>query len=546
MKDDPSRLSFFHLCFESLSEVKWILISLKLTSRKVIQSVNPSCNFVIGLVLLPSSYTFIFANMSFRLDLSPRRSLSQDSQEASLPSPLTVTSTTSVTSSVNRDSNEAKEDDRRTSSSSGQMEGTRSPHESSEAVITSPTEPPSPSSLQSSSPSFSDNRKERDTLSDTSTSVPPSVHDLVSSPLMTKGISSEDKFKSQDGDEEKSHRLNSRRRPELTTDEDDQENLKNHKMNDPVLLTTATLLEEPKKDDTHDPVIESTVTTPIPVLETKEDDKFKNRKLANLRPKLRKLKSNLTDVDKKKKWTRITYASYVKPRRIVVSQGSLVETLLQDTRPTSSFNNKLFMHRSSKMITSFPNETIHVSLFLTTFYTNDSKVLKNTLLLYLNFYLHLLTWIFNVCLVLQENASSDSANEREALELSSSEVSKVSLNDVRDHPKSHQQERNPSSAFNLLKSRGYERHYYYRDSPNKNIPKLLLPKSARPRMYSLDGFIPKPNIQKFSQPHRLPPTVVESSSTENLARESHNRRNSWKSLPVDDEYSARKRVRLPF
>lgn len=324
--------------------------------------------------------------MSFRLDLSPRRSLSQDSQEASLPSPLTVTSTTSVTSSVNRDSNEAKEDDRRTSSSSGQMEGTRPPHESSEAVITSPTEPPSPSSLQSS-PSFSDNRKERDTLSDTSTSVPPSVHDLVSSPLMTKGISSEDKFKSQDGDEEKSHRLNSRRRPELTTDENDQENLKNHKMNDPVL--SATLLEEPKKDDTHDPVIESTVTTPTPVLETKEDDKFKNRKLANLRPKLRKLKGNLTDVDKKKKWTRITYASYVKPRRIVVSQGSLVETLLQDTRPTtSSFNNKLFMHRSSKMITSFPNETIHVSLFLTTFYTNDSKVLKNILLLCLNFYLH--------------------------------------------------------------------------------------------------------------------------------------------------------------
>lgn len=31
-----------------------------------------------------------------------------------------------------------------------------------------------------------------------------------------------------------------------------------------------------------------------------------------------------------------------------------------------------------------------------------------------------------------------------------------------------------------------------------HIPKLLMPKANRPKMYSLNGFIPKPNVQKLS------------------------------------------------
>ena len=32
--------------------------------------------------------------------------------------------------------------------------------------------------------------------------------------------------------------------------------------------------------------------------------------------------------------------------------------------------------------------------------------------------------------------------------------------------------------------------------PRKRIPKLLLPKSLRPAMYSLDGFVPRPSINR--------------------------------------------------
>jgi len=38
----------------------------------------------------------------------------------------------------------------------------------------------------------------------------------------------------------------------------------------------------------------------------------------------------------------------------------------------------------------------------------------------------------------------------------------------------------------------------YQSSSNRFIPKLLLPRFQRPKMYSLDGFIPRPNVQKFT------------------------------------------------
>ena len=38
----------------------------------------------------------------------------------------------------------------------------------------------------------------------------------------------------------------------------------------------------------------------------------------------------------------------------------------------------------------------------------------------------------------------------------------------------------------------------YQSSSNRYIPKLLLPRFQRPKMYSLDGFIPRPNVQKFT------------------------------------------------
>lgn len=38
----------------------------------------------------------------------------------------------------------------------------------------------------------------------------------------------------------------------------------------------------------------------------------------------------------------------------------------------------------------------------------------------------------------------------------------------------------------------------YQSSSNRYIPKLLLPRFTRPKMYSLNGYIPKPNVQKFA------------------------------------------------
>jgi hypothetical protein len=35
-------------------------------------------------------------------------------------------------------------------------------------------------------------------------------------------------------------------------------------------------------------------------------------------------------------------------------------------------------------------------------------------------------------------------------------------------------------------------------SRSAHVPKLLLPKANRPKMYSLNGFIPKPNVQKLA------------------------------------------------
>lgn len=40
--------------------------------------------------------------------------------------------------------------------------------------------------------------------------------------------------------------------------------------------------------------------------------------------------------------------------------------------------------------------------------------------------------------------------------------------------------------------------FFFADLKPKIIPKLLLPKASRPAMYSLNGYIPKPNMQRFT------------------------------------------------
>lgn len=46
-------------------------------------------------------------------------------------------------------------------------------------------------------------------------------------------------------------------------------------------------------------------------------------------------------------------------------------------------------------------------------------------------------------------------------------------------------------------NKGYNQTYNRLRNAN-NIPKLLLPKFSRPAMYSLNGFIPRPNIRRYT------------------------------------------------
>jgi hypothetical protein len=324
--------------------------------------------------ILSTVFSCFVLLLLFRLELTARRPLidreesqSQHHQQPSLPSPLThVTSTTTsgVTSTTVDDS---KEDDKRNNNQNEERTTSRSPfssHSSPDAVIASPTEPPSPSSsiLRLS---FSLDRKQEESEASTSMPAPSSVHDLLSSLLTTssnfqdgrQGSSSQNE--SEDNTNRSNQRHNSRRR-QLKADEVDEENLKHHRISDSVSpTTTAFYLEESSKKEESDTarVEESRdATTPIPVTfyEKKSIEKMKlSRKFAKLRPKLRTLNNNVTDTDKRKKWSRITYASYVKPRRI-----SLHQVVNQDNRKGG---NNHFMHRSSQ---SFPNETIRVSPFL--------------------------------------------------------------------------------------------------------------------------------------------------------------------------------------
>lgn len=74
------------------------------------------------------------------------------------------------------------------------------------------------------------------------------------------------------------------------------------------------------------------------------------------------------------------------------------------------------------------------------------------------------------------------------------------------------------------------------DTSSLFIPKLLLPKSNRPRMYSLDGYIPKPNKNRISTTSTTTTTAAPSTSR---SRPSHNK--SYQGL---DEGSTNKRRKV--
>ncbi|XP_015793890.1 uncharacterized protein LOC107370410 [Tetranychus urticae] len=69
-----------------------------------------------------------------------------------------------------------------------------------------------------------------------------------------------------------------------------------------------------------------------------------------------------------------------------------------------------------------------------------------------------------------------------------------------------------------------------RSSSYRNIPKLLLPKFSRPAMYSLNGFIPKPNIQRLttSTSTTVKPSLINRLNRKDFARSNNLDKNNQK------------------
>lgn len=80
-----------------------------------------------------------------------------------------------------------------------------------------------------------------------------------------------------------------------------------------------------------------------------------------------------------------------------------------------------------------------------------------------------------------------------------------------------------------IRRRGYHKSSSsFNESDPRTIPKLLLPQFTRPRMYSLNGFIPKPNLHRLSHFSRVPGdrSVTSVSSVSNTNSQTGRRRDS--------------------
>lgn len=83
----------------------------------------------------------------------------------------------------------------------------------------------------------------------------------------------------------------------------------------------------------------------------------------------------------------------------------------------------------------------------------------------------------------------------------------------------------------------------YQSSSNRYIPKLLLPRFTRPKMYSLNGYIPKPNVQKFASSGNGVAASTTSSSLTQFHRNKSGRKSADKQLDkVGGDESKRRRV----
>lgn len=84
----------------------------------------------------------------------------------------------------------------------------------------------------------------------------------------------------------------------------------------------------------------------------------------------------------------------------------------------------------------------------------------------------------------------------------------------------------------------------YQSSSNRYIPKLLLPRFTRPKMYSLNGYIPKPNMQKLAD---VRSSTTSSSSLTQFQRNKSGRKPADKQLDkVGGDETKRRRVSVPL
>lgn len=101
--------------------------------------------------------------------------------------------------------------------------------------------------------------------------------------------------------------------------------------------------------------------------------------------------------------------------------------------------------------------------------------------------------------------------------------------------KDSQQPQSPQSMQNMFSAT-------YQPSSNRYIPKLLLPRFTRPKMYSLNGYIPKPNMNKFSTSTTT--TASSQGSTQQFGRNKSGRKSADKQLDKVSNGDETKRRRV--
>lgn len=125
---------------------------------------------------------------------------------------------------------------------------------------------------------------------------------------------------------------------------------------------------------------------------------------------------------------------------------------------------------------------------------------------------------------------------------SSDDIFEISSSESKPSVLEHESSRYNSMRLGSIRSKELKRpntpnSRYSSNRISKSIPKLLLPNISRPAMYSLDGYVPKPNLQ------RLTSTTTEAPVTSAHYKKYIIKNRTTKLQSLDSSTSKRRKVR---